>query len=163
MDNKTVVHLEPYKGDDYYSIGDISFVINGFVGSTKEEVLEALQNTAMLYPPKVYDSLFALIFDASKDFLTEITDMDCITNSKLIEGAITIFYPGVAEKIRESLGEDFYIVFTSRHEFIVHPISLYSVTDLKEVLLATINEATEKEDFLTYNIYKYSEGRITQC
>lgn len=65
--------------------------------------------------------------------------------------------PGVAQRLAHLLNGDFYVVFTSIHEAMIHSVdSLYPPEDLERILKETIMEATPEEDFLTDKIYKYS-------
>ena len=62
-----------------------------------------------------------------------------------------------SSKISPLLNGDFYVVFTSIHEAMIHGVdSLYPPEDLERILKETIMEATPEEDFLTDKIYKYS-------
>ena len=53
------------------------------------------------------------------------------------------------------LDSDFYMVFTSIHEVMVHNAEKVDPEDLKRVLADTIKEATPEADYLTSRIYKY--------
>ena len=55
------------------------------------------------------------------------------------------------------LKSDFYMVFTSIHEVMIHSTkSRVDPSDLKNVLKSTIAEATQAQDYLTEKIYKYN-------
>lgn len=47
---------------------------------------------------------------------------NCLSTSRKINGAVAVFLPGVAERIYDLLNSDFYIVFTSIHEAMIHNV-----------------------------------------
>jgi hypothetical protein len=63
----------------------------------------------------------------------------------------------VAERFADVLDSDFYMVFTSVHEVMVHKADGVDAVDLSIILQDTLEEATPKEDFLTRKIYKYEK------
>lgn len=138
-------------------------------GMDADEVYEsALLNTYFLTPPRIYQWERLLLnpdYDG-EDFMTYDYGNDriklfgkrvgsCLSTSIRTNGAVAIFLPGVSEKIAEILGDDFYIVFTSVHEAMIHSKSWYYPEDLERILKETIEEATPEEDFLADEIYYY--------
>lgn len=72
-------------------------------------------------------------------------------------GQLQYFLPGVAEHLAELLNSDFYMVFTSIHEVMIHSVkSGVDPKDLKLVLRDTLREVTPSSDYLTEKIYKYN-------
>ena len=53
------------------------------------------------------------------------------------------------------MNADFYLVFTSIHEVMIHNVNISYPEDLEIVLRDTIQEATPEEDFLTDKVYRY--------
>ena len=139
-------------------------------GQDEEYVFEeALKNTRVLAPPRVY-RWEQLIFDENyqgDDFMAENTGLylskgavgNCISTLARTNGAVAIFFPGVAEYISEYMGQDLYLVFTSIHEVMVHNAENVRPEELKDVLRETIKEATPESDYLTSSIYYYSRRR----
>lgn len=77
------------------------------------------------------------------------------TRSKT-NGAVAIFYPGVARTFCHKLGaEGLYLAFTSVHEVMLHDEESVEPENLKTILEETIEEATPEEDVLTRHIYHY--------
>ncbi len=128
---------------------------------------EALRNTERMSPPRIYkwdQMLFNPEYDGeefmspgtesviSKDFIG-----NCLSTPKKINGAVAIFYPGVAERFANVLDSDLYLVFTSVHEVMIHRADGVDVVDLSIILQDTLDEATPKEDFLTRKVYKYEK------
>ena len=79
----------------------------------------------------------------------------CLTTAAKINGAVAVFLPGVAKRIAETLDSDLYLVFTSVHETMIHPVGEIEKKVLQEVMRNTIETATTKNDVLTHNIYRY--------
>lgn len=82
---------------------------------------------------------------------------NCLSTAKKTNGAVAIFYPGVADRIAQLLDDSFYMVFTSVHEVMIHCEEEADPDTLRKVLRDTITAATAEEDFLTYNIYHYDK------
>ena len=80
---------------------------------------------------------------------------NCLSTSRKTNGAVAVFLPGVAERLAYLLDSDFYMVFTSIHEVMIHNDHCVDPDDLENVLEDTIKEATPKEDYLTSRIYQY--------
>lgn len=128
---------------------------------------EAIKNTYYLTPPRIYkwegvlcDESYAGesfmndedICDLSKSFSGNI-----LSTTRKTNGAVAVFLPGVAERIAELLDSDFYMVFTSIHEVMIHSVkSGVDPKDLKLVLRDTLREVTPSSDYLTEKIYKYN-------
>lgn len=128
---------------------------------------EALENTYRATPPRIYkwegvlcDESYAGesfmndedVYDLSKSFSGNI-----LSTTRKTNGAVAVFLPGVAEKISELLDSDFYMVFTSIHEVMIHSTgSGVDLKDLKLVLQDTLREVTPSSDYLTEKIYKYN-------
>lgn len=128
---------------------------------------EALKNTERMYPPRIYrwdQMLFNPEYEG-EEFMSPGTEEaisqdligNCLTTAKKTNGAVAIFYPGVAERFAGVLDSDLYLVFTSVHEVMVHKADAVDAVDLSIILQDTLEEATPKEDFLTRKIYKYEK------
>ena len=136
-------------------------------GQKKEEVMKkALKNTYDLFPPIVFD-LFCLGDSKEEMCYTfmekETLPMDTegsggifITNTAQINGAVSLFLPGVAKKLGELLNSDYYIAFTSMHEAAIHKTGTVEVEGIRSSLQEVNKELDIKEDFLTEQVYKYS-------
>ena len=133
---------------------------------------QAMEKTAGFYPPRLYE--LEKVFDSNpmsyrgEDFMTDGYRLPegcrtlsglCISTQYRINGASAVFYPQVAARLGELLEDDYYLVFTSIHEVMIHRSRETRPEMLKEVLADTIREATPAEDFLTYTIYRYDRER----
>ena len=131
----------------------------------KEDVfIAALKNTASMMPPKGYEWSKMLInpyYDGDdiydSDYIPRSDAIgNCLSTKQKTNGAIAIFYPGVARLFCDKINTDeLYLVFTSIHEVMVHNARMIEPEDLASVLDDTIKEATPEGDVLTKYIYYY--------
>ena len=128
---------------------------------------EAIKNTYYLTPPRIYKWEGVLCDEsyAGESFMNDedICDLDksfsgnILSTTRKTNGAVAVFLPGVAERIAELLDSDFYMVFTSIHEVMIHRTgSGVDPKDLKLVLRDTLRKVTPSSDYLTEKIYKYN-------
>lgn len=128
---------------------------------------EAIKNTYYLTPPRIYKWEGVLCDEsyAGESFMNDedICDLDksfsgnILSTTRKTNGAVAVFLPGVAERIAELLDSDFYMVFTSIHEVMIHSTgSGVDPKDLKLVLQDTLRKVTPSSDYLTEKFYKYN-------
>lgn len=128
---------------------------------------EAIKNTYYLTPPRIYKWEGVLCDEsyAGESFMNDedICDLDksfsgnILSTTRKTNGAVAVFLPGVAEHLAELLNSDFYMVFTSIHEVMIHSTgSGVDPKDLKLVLQDTLRKVTPSSDYLTEKIYKYN-------
>lgn len=93
----------------------------------------ALANSCRFSPPRIYTSLADIynmteergVFMADDANIKAITDriwVPLLTTYPSINGAVSIFYPGVADKIAKMCDKDYYVGFSSIHEARIHPV-----------------------------------------
>ena len=132
---------------------------------------EALINTSFLYPPRLYSMEDLLNWDekSSEDGVFmganprvrlhgEIKGL-VLTNTLELNGAIALFYPGVAERIANGFDSNFYIGFTSIHEAQIHPVDMIDPEVIRESLKETNRLCNKKEDILSGKVYLYDRDR----
>lgn len=141
-------------------------------GVNVNDVFEkALLNTYFMSPPRFYhweEMLFDPEYEG-ENFMNLIGDFhisddtvgNCLSTTLRTHGAVAIFLPGVARRIANILDSDFYIVFTSIHEAMIHRDHVMPISELKQILRDTVQEATPESDFLSFKIYHYD--RETEC
>lgn len=128
---------------------------------------EAIKNTYRATPPRIYkwEGVLCDKSYAGESFMNDedICDLDksfsgnIFSTTRKTNGAVAVFLPGVAERIAELLDSDFYMVFTSIHEVMIHSTgSGVDPKDLKLVLQDALRKATPSSDYLTEKIYKYN-------
>lgn len=83
--------------------------------------------------------------------------MFVLTNTEKYLGAVLVFYPEVLEQIAELVKEDFYLLPSSVHEWIIVPASMATEEDELLKTVRDINQiAVLEEEVLSDNIYLYT-------
>ena len=124
-------------------------------GVTKEQLFQdAFENGQRMFPPEV--KVLSEYFGNDKErFVRRI-----ITNSRGVNGAAALFYPGVMEMLTEVMGGDYYAVPTSVHEMILEPGDTpRSEEAMVHALRQTLRSLTEEQDWLSDHIYYYDAQR----
>lgn len=162
----TVCAIVDDNREDLISTKILKFMVKKW-GKTETDIFnEALENTYRATPPRIY-KLEEMIFNReyTGDSFMESCDEDviskdgmgnCLSTTIKTNGAVAVFLPGVAEHLAELLNSDFYMVFTSIHEVMIHNAKKVDPEDLKSVRTDTIRETVPEEDYLTEKIYKYN-------
>lgn len=100
------------------------------------------------------------------NFVKEITGENAVfvlTNERGVNGAAAILYPGVPEMICEVLGENYYLIPSSIHEFIIVPDrGQISPEELGEMLRETNAAEVPEEEVLSDHIYYFDGNIITE-
>lgn len=143
-------------------------------GMDQNEIFDkALLNTYFFSPPRIY-CWEKLVFNPSysgDNFMNLVSDYsirtdalgNCLSTTKRTNGAVAVFLPGVAGRIADLMNDDFYIVFTSIHEAMIHSVTSTDPETLRQVLEETVYETTPPEDFLTFQIYQYDRDTGEFC
>ena len=141
----------------------------------REEQLfdDALESSPKVNPPEIvnmdelmegiYREQFTMMGYDEEEITKMLEDMPhaeipmiVVTNEDRVNGAATMFYPGVMEEIGEKLGSNFFVLPSSLHETIVVPND--GEMDFKE-LLAMVTEINatqvDTQDKLTDQVYHY--------
>jgi len=134
-------------------------------GLPEDEIWDnAMSNTYMMSPPRMYFNPMDTYnppyhkgaFMALNSDITSIPAqaVPVITTTTQMNGAIAMFYPGVTERLAELLGGDYYVVFTSIHDVILHKkgtvVPLHILRSLKDT-----NKTFDPEELLSRKIYLY--------
>ncbi len=134
-------------------------------GISNDQAMErALENSSILYPPKMYCTIANLIqdqvlgiayspFNIEKDTLKPKSTLVCTSTEKL-SGSAVLFYPGMQEKIFRALGnEDYYVAFTSTSEFHIHRCNEFDADKITPIL----RDSNKKfpDNFLSDLVYRY--------
>lgn len=133
--------------------------------SKAQVVRDAFANTYQINPPRLYEYGCKTQYMDSKtgDFmnpdghvkLKEGYEGNYLTNINKREGGLAVFYPGVCEKLAYLFQDDFYVVFTSIHEAILHnKKGIRDEQDLKRAL-GKVNEGNRSGDILSNCIFLY--------
>lgn len=135
---------------------------------TTEEVMElAHRNTEeQTYTCQSMSEIMREILEEegmAQDYIDEVInmqEMDCqmyvLTNEEKIDGAVAIASKKVMEQAHKKVGEDYYVLPSSRHELILVPQDM--VPDVKRLqeMVESINASEVKiADKLSDHVYKY--------
>ncbi len=79
-----------------------------------------------------------------------------LTNEAVYDGAAILACPEAMKRVREQIGEDFYIIPSSRHEVLALPISeAPDIGYLKSVVDGVNKGVSSKLDVLSSELYRY--------
>ena len=133
---------------------------------TKEAVMEeALKNTCQMTPPFIYTNgknksggsfMDNGAFCLSKS--DKVMGVRLSTNTKEY-GAISVFYPGVLQRLAQLMGSDLYILFTSRNESSIYSVNESNLEDIKDelhIMETDYDNGIWYEDSLSEELYYYS-------
>ena len=129
----------------------------------------ALKNTEKLYPCVLNDIFSILELDLYNGqpinylepqnmelTLPENSELYVLTNTKKINGASVMLYPGVLDMIGNKIGGDFYILPSSIHEVLILPKTENSKLEELEKMVADINDTEVAQDeILSYHVFEY--------
>ena len=134
---------------------------------TKEAVMEeALKNTCQMTPPLIYTNgknksggsfMDNGAFCLSKS--DKVMGVQLCTNAKEY-GAVSVFYPGVLQRLAQLMASDLYIVFTSRNEGVIYSVNESNLENIKaelnEMVIEYGNGMVYEDDLLSEELYYYS-------
>ena len=151
-----VLYAVLYEDDGVTSGMKVPAFMEQVWGMPKEHLME---NALKKEQPRILDFLGMLMnpegcpLDEIEDFSSLLTP--CLTTKNKLNGAVAAFMPGVAKRIGDLFREDYYLVFSSVHEAMLHPVNEMDPEFLQAVLADTIENATSPCDVLTHRIYRY--------
>ncbi len=146
-----------YKGsvlikNTYLSYWDVSeeALLEYAIKHTKEA-----KRTMLCHMTEVLDSFCG---NEEKEFMScSGQEMYVLTNTEKYWGAIQIYFPEALDAVREKIKEDFYLIPSSVHEWIVIPAAQIPERDLLFTMVREVNESEVlEEEVLSNNIYYYS-------
>ena len=133
---------------------------------TKEAVMEeALKNTCQMTPPFIYTNgknksggsfMDNGAFCLSKS--DKVMGVQLCTNAKE-NGAVTVFFPGVLQRLAQLMESDLYILFTSRNESSIYSVNESNLEDIKDelhIMETDYDNGIWYEDSLSEELYYYS-------
>ncbi len=90
--------------------------------------------------------------------------MYVLTNSDRYYGDSSILYPGVLKELQEKMKTDLFLLPSSVHEFIIVPdFGQIDSRDLSELVKSVNETSVGAEEFLSDNVYLFSNEKITIC
>lgn len=133
---------------------------------TKEAVMEeALKNTCQMTPPFIYTNgknksggsfMDNGAFCLSKS--DKVMGVQLCTNAKK-NGAVSVFFPGVLQRLAQLMESDLYILFTSRNESSIYSVNESNLEDIKDelhIMETDYDNGIWYEDSLSEELYYYS-------
>ena len=133
---------------------------------TKEAVMEeALKNTCQMTPPFIYTNGKNKSGGSFRDngaFCLSKSDkvmgVQLCTNAKE-NGAVSVFFPGVLQRLAQLMESDLYILFTSRNESSIYSVNESNLEDIKDelhIMETDYDNGIWYEDSLSEELYYYS-------
>lgn len=84
-----------------------------------------------------------------------------MSNDNNVDGASCIASRAALDKAMEKVGEDFYIIPSSRHEILLVPSSLgFGINDLREMIHDVNQTEVSVQDYLSDNLYYYNGMKL---
>lgn len=132
-------------------------------------MIDAMNNTAKKYPARMFTNLLNIndASDSEPDFMSDTYNkklnsgvIPMVTTTKKTNGAISLFYPEVKEKIAEMFGDSFYVAFTSIHEAMIHKNGTIDPSDIRRHIRTT-NLTFGPEDTLSDEVFFYDSVNKT--
>ncbi|XBX10737.1 DUF5688 family protein (plasmid) [Enterocloster clostridioformis] len=132
----------------------------------KDEVMEAaILNTLRLFPPRVFD-IYHIRYPGQPCYYEFMQTVPCImkdgrgsaiymTTENEVNGAIAVFMPGVARRLAELIGNDFYVGFVNIDVAVIHDCSTVTPEQIRETLRLNCRYIA-KENYLSGEVYLYS-------
>ena len=145
--------------------------IASLIGADADRLMTlAVKNTPVLYPSN-FEGLDELLIKIMKkrgipDFMIPLfsgntpalhTPMKVLSNDREFYGASCIIYPGVLEKIRNEIGQDFYILPSSINEVIIVPSDCADAVYLTDMVRDVNRTVIPPEEILSDNVYRYPD------
>lgn len=143
--------------------------------TSEQLITEAMMNTCRKMPPRLFHagerrSFFpegeGILLPEEEGVRTRIDPADetearegyLITTTHRINGAIAFFYPGVRAILASRMDGDYYVVFPSVHEAIIHPVGVIRAQEIK-ASLQHINAVYGEGEMLSGRIFCYHRNR----
>lgn len=92
----------------------------------------------------------------------ELQSIFIVTNETKIDGASNLFLPGVMDKVADMIGGSYYVIPSSIHEVIVHPVlpgingTEEDIASLEEMIREVNRESLADKDILSNKAYFYN-------
>lgn len=141
-------------------------------GVSDEEIIsKALENSMKKNPPVFFSMEDAVCYgsDNSRNLLNldtlpyEKEGMYVLSNTGMSNGACALFYPGVADKINDLLG-DFFVLPSSVHEIIIVPATKGDPVKLTEIIRGANRSVVADQEILSDHLYIFRAGRgVERC
>lgn len=130
---------------------------------TDKEVLfaDAMKNGPKILPGSYRDMISVLNsmrngLEIDEDEFNDLPPMYVVSNSKMVNGASAMLYPGIMKELSLKLDRNLYIIPSSVHEIIILPDDgLDDVGGLKNMIYSINRTQVEPQDFLSDSLYYF--------
>lgn len=169
-------HYVTFSGDEMFSVRlneSICKMLNIESKTIKEK---ALENTMRIFPPEFrklnsiiaemmhkYGCPMDKVFPGNGVFYDnmEKIPMYVLTNQRNINGATSIIYSGILNRIAKVIGERYYILPSSINEVIIVPDNdLFEKDTLADMVRSVNIECVPQNEILSDRVYHYPENRF---
>lgn len=140
-------------------------------GLDKDDLFDkAIINTAANYPAVMYDLSEAVCNEPGEG--ENLLDgpapsnrppegaMFVLSNSRMFWGAGALFYPGVMEKIKAVMKDDYYILPSSVHELIIVAAEGNDPKKLAEIVRSANRSVVSDAEILADDLFMYCSGKL---
>ena len=138
-----------------------------YLNLTEESIREcACKNTERLFPA-IFERVEYLVKSGIESGLIpsghkipffDGIPMYLLTTASGLNGAGCLLYDGMLERIRKSIGSDYYIIPSSINEIIIVPADIGMGEDVLNDMLRSVNaEAVPDAEVLSENVYRYPQ------
>ncbi len=130
------------------------------LGLKRQEIMRRAWKNTVSEKRAVMMSLADMLGEEEEEGMPKIY---VLSNEDMHLGAVTMFYPGLLAVIAKELGGDLCILPSSVHECLIMPMKADTdIGELKKIVRKVNETEVEKEDILSYNVYRFSRrsGRV---
>ena len=169
-------HYVKFCGDEMFSVR-LNESICEMLKVTPETIKEkALENTMRIFPPdfRKFNSFLTemmhkygynmdKVFPENSDFYDNMEKfpMYVLTNQRNINGATSIIYKDILNRIAKVIGESYYILPSSINEVIIVPDNdIFERDELVDMVRSVNRECVPKNEILSDIVYHYPENRF---
>lgn len=146
---------------------ETSFVVKDWMMNMYGFSKESLFKAARANMDRQDYRCFSLSGFVSDFFMTEpepspSDNVYVLTNMTAVDGAAAILSDKAMKEARDKVGEDFFILPSSRHEVILVPrSSSLTVADLTDMVMQANRTVVEDKDLLSDHVYRYNSSKGT--
>lgn len=146
-------------------------------GVTVEELYRAAEeNTQKILPYELRNMTDVMDEILEAEGTEEFKQEDCmaepesnklmyvLSNQKIIEGAVSMIYPGLLKDFSDRMGSSFYIIPSSVHEVLLLPAENPEDRENLKDMVKEINDTQmEAEEILSYSLYWFDKDKSEIC
>ena len=145
-------------------------VTRGLMGEMEYDMNElfstAIESSQINAPAEMSSIRSQLLFEDEPNLLEgrgvisedEKDNMYVISNKECLYGAVTLYYPGIQDKIAERLGENYYVLPSSVNELLLIPESRApEIREIASMVYEANEHLLEPKDVLSNNIFYYDK------